>query len=625
MATSNHVSNDLHRVEQHIRSLILRHRLTERLAQFCDLDQLFLRVRNDTETIWQSGDEHVAANSRRRTTCVAPIRFQGDVVAQAVAAGRPRLCRRAAHLFAGWMEDLLNLEQEINSLTQEVVHSYEELHVLYDLGTSLGGVLELDAVSQLIGQALLSSLQGGSVTVTLLWDGAERIAAHLSRPVSQQQEVRSDALATASLCLRGTVIGTLTVAGKVGRNDFTSGDLKLLHGIAALAGPALHHAKLYEIVRRQADTDALTGVLNHRLIQDRLREELERSQRYEHPLSIAIIEIDQLKLFYDLYGHAAANNLLVLTADLIRSVIRAIDIVGASGEDKFIVVLPETNAAGAWSLGERLAATSKACEVVVEGTRLALSLSIGLASYPEHAITKHSLITTAEEALAEAKASGGGALRCARETAANPLAWDGSTFSVLQGLVRAVDVKDHYTQEHSEVVTDAALLLGQQLKLSEETLHALRIAGLLHDVGKIGIPDHILKKPGKLTNEEYEIMKHHVVLSEMIIKGVPHLDDVLDAVAHHHERFDGRGYPHGKQADAIPLLGRIMAIADAYSAMCMDRPYRKGLSWEQARAELERGSGSQFDPRLVPLFIQAMETKGTENHSVVLKGSDLVV
>ncbi len=184
---------------------------------------------------------------------------------------------------------------------------------------------------------------------------------------------------------------------------------------------------------------------------------------------------------------------------------------------------------------------------------------------------------------------------------------------MLQGLVRAVDVKDHYTQEHSEVVTDAALLLGQQLNLSEETLRALRIAGLLHDVGKIGIPDHILKKPGKLTNEEYEIMKQHVVLSEMIIKGVPHLNDVLDAVAHHHERFDGRGYPHGKQAEAIPLLGRIMAIADAYSAMCMDRPYRKGLSWEQARTELERGAGSQFDPHLVPLFIQAMETKGAED------------
>jgi putative nucleotidyltransferase with HDIG domain len=183
----------------------------------------------------------------------------------------------------------------------------------------------------------------------------------------------------------------------------------------------------------------------------------------------------------------------------------------------------------------------------------------------------------------------------------------GSSYTALEGLVNSVDAKDHYTRTHSEVVTDAALLLADALHLSDESLRALRIAGLLHDIGKIGIPDQILKKPGKLTAEEYAIMKQHVQLSEMMIKNIPYLNDVLDAVAHHHERYDGHGYPYQKIGDEIPLLGRIMALADAFSAMSLDRPYRKGMGWDEIRKELESGAGSQFDPELVPRFIEAME------------------
>jgi putative nucleotidyltransferase with HDIG domain len=188
-----------------------------------------------------------------------------------------------------------------------------------------------------------------------------------------------------------------------------------------------------------------------------------------------------------------------------------------------------------------------------------------------------------------------------------PLAPPSTTFGALQGLVNAVDTKDRYTREHSETVTEYALLLARQLGLSVEVCSALRVAGLLHDIGKIGIPDQILRKPGRLNDDEYRIMQQHVSLSEMIIKEVPHLVDVISAVASHHERYDGCGYPRGLAGDQIPLMGRIMAIADACSAMLLDRPYRKGLSWDEVVAELRRGKGTQFDPVLVEPFIRAME------------------
>jgi HD-GYP domain-containing protein (c-di-GMP phosphodiesterase class II) len=176
--------------------------------------------------------------------------------------------------------------------------------------------------------------------------------------------------------------------------------------------------------------------------------------------------------------------------------------------------------------------------------------------------------------------------------------------------VQTVDHKDRYTRKHSEEVTRWALTVARRLALSNETERALRIAGLLHDVGKIGIPDSILRKPGQLSSEEFEVVKQHALLSELIIKEVPNLGDVMAAVGSHHERWDGTGYPRGLQGDHIPLLGRILAVADAYSAMTSDRPYRKALTGTQAREELINGAGSQFDPEIVAAFLAGERDPG---------------
>ena len=144
-----------------------------------------------------------------------------------------------------------------------------------------------------------------------------------------------------------------------------------------------------------------------------------------------------------------------------------------------------------------------------------------------------------------------------------------------------------------------------RMGLSEETLRALRIGGLLHDVGKIGVPDEILRKPGRLTDEEYEIFQQHPLLGAFIVGSIPGMEGIVEVVRSHHERWDGKGYPDGLQGEDIPLLGRIAAVADAVSAMTTNRPYRRGMEWEVAIAEVRANAGTQFDPEVAAAFLRA--------------------
>ena len=243
------------------------------------------------------------------------------------------------------------------------------------------------------------------------------------------------------------------------------------------------------------------------------------------------------------------------------------------------------------------------------GMLLPLQLCFGVAHSDSVGHNGASLVAAADSALYESKYNGGDTVTVHTTMDDVTPGIDRSKFDVLDSLVIAIDHKDRYTKKHSEDVTDYALHLVEALGLSEDAHHAIRIAGLLHDVGKIGVPDSILRKPGKLTDEEYEVMKSHVTVSALIIHGLPRLPEILSAVANHHERWDGKGYPAGISGEEIPLLGRIMAIADAFSAMTLDRPYRAGMTVDAALAEIEKYRGSQFDPELATVFINTMRKK----------------
>jgi putative nucleotidyltransferase with HDIG domain len=209
-------------------------------------------------------------------------------------------------------------------------------------------------------------------------------------------------------------------------------------------------------------------------------------------------------------------------------------------------------------------------------------------------------------AVGEAKASGGDGVRIAH-VGEEDRVMSGS-LDVLQGLVIAVDTKDRYTKRHSEDVARYAVFLAQRIGLDDEMLRTIQLAGLLHDIGKIGIPDVVLRKPSKLTDDEFRMFQQHVALGDAIVRDVPNVEIVRAGIRHHHERWDGDGYLEHLEGEEIPVIGRILAVADAFSAMTTTRPYRKALSVTEALKRLGDAAGTQLQEELVSEFITGIET-----------------
>jgi putative nucleotidyltransferase with HDIG domain len=241
-----------------------------------------------------------------------------------------------------------------------------------------------------------------------------------------------------------------------------------------------------------------------------------------------------------------------------------------------------------------------------ESEPLPISISAGIALFPDHAASVTELLSAAAVAVGEAKAGGGDGVSVARIGPESGTAT--GSFDVLRGLVIAVDTKDRYTKRHSEDVARYAVFLAERLGLDEEARHTIHVAGLLHDVGKIGIPDTLLRRPGKLTADQFEIFKQHVALGDAIVRDVPDVDRVRAGIRFHHERWDGRGYLDGLEGEEIPFIGRLLAVADAFSAMTTTRPYRKALSVEEALKRLGDAAGTQLQEDLVVAFITGIET-----------------
>ena len=365
-----------------------------------------------------------------------------------------------------------------------------------------------------------------------------------------------------------------------------------------------------ETLKHLAATDSLTSLYNHRALQDTISREVERSLCDGLPLSVIMMDIDGFKLFNDTYGHQEGDRVLKQLARVLKEEFGCSGIIGRYGGDEFMAILPDTDREQAVQrANEVLEVVSRERVQPRQGRDLPLVLSMGLAVCPDDSRHKEELIAYADASLFEAKQVAGSTLVIAHHEGSDSLSTRRTPFGVLDALVRAVDAKDSYTRHHSQQNAEFAVHLGKVVGLSEGALNALRIGGLLHDVGKIGVPDDILRKPGPLTPEEQAIMREHVILSNLIVHGVPNLQDVSDAVYSHHERWDGTGYPRGLKGDEIPFPGRIMALVDAYSAMILDRPYRKALTSDEAVAEMRRCAGTQFDPELVEPFIQVLEAQ----------------
>ena len=371
---------------------------------------------------------------------------------------------------------------------------------------------------------------------------------------------------------------------------------------SAQARLSRQHDQLLEATRR----DALTEMLNHGAIVAILADAIEDARKRAGRIGVALVDVDNFRLFNDTHGHEAADDVLLRVAELV-AIEGADGHVARYGPDEFLIVKTGADVSAMEASVARLRAGLEQMSVQFgDSERLPVSVSVGICSYPEHGASVTELLSAAAIAVGGAKASGGDTVRVAQVKEEEGVV--SGSFDVLQGLVIAIDTKDRYTKRHSEDVARYALFLAERLELDEEFLRTIHLAGLLHDIGKIGIPDIILRKPSKLTADEYGMFQQHVALGDAIVRDVPNVDVVRAGIRHHHERWDGKGYLEGLEGEGIPMIGRILAVADAFSAMTTTRPYRKALPVEEALKRLGDAAGTQLEEDLVVAFIAGIET-----------------
>jgi diguanylate cyclase (GGDEF)-like protein/PAS domain S-box-containing protein len=365
---------------------------------------------------------------------------------------------------------------------------------------------------------------------------------------------------------------------------------------------------LAEAVQR-ADLDSLTGLWNHRGFQRRLEDEADRVQRSGGRLVMAMVDVDNFKFFNDVYGHPVGDEILRQVASALSASCRSYDTLARFGGDEFalLATVPETE--DVESLAERLRGALSDLGYTPPGydTVIPVGTSVGFAVFMEEAATRLELVDLADQRLRAAKA-GESTKAALVESFRAQFAKSRAGFSMLSALVNAVDVKDRYTCRHSEDVMVYSLQIASALGLDAAAQQTIAVAALLHDVGKIGVPDDILRKPGRLTAAEFEAIRQHPEMGANIVGAVSGFEEALGAIRHHHERWDGGGYPNGLAGTQTPLFARLMAVADAFSAMTTDRPYRKGMPPSQARRILEEGAGTQWDPGCVRAFVLAQGT-----------------
>jgi diguanylate cyclase (GGDEF)-like protein/putative nucleotidyltransferase with HDIG domain len=431
---------------------------------------------------------------------------------------------------------------------------------------------------------------------------------------------------------RDDLLGVLSLESFRERS-FSQQDVLTLQSLADQLAIAFHNARAYQLALDQAITDGLTGLKTHRYFMEALDMEWRRSTRTGRPFSVIMMDLDGFKRVNDHRGHLEGDKVLAAVAALLDARSRQSNVVARYGGDEFALLLPETNTEQAEILAERLRAALEA-DHFLRGH--GVTASFGIATFPDHGPTQGEILGVADSGMYLAKHRSG---NCVKLAALSPKPGDvepgqrlveaylgvavkrmfsagPETFSrylhkfeqmkplldMITALAYAIEAKDPYTKNHSKRVSMYAAQIAMQAGLSEAEIEEIRLAGLVHDIGKMKVPDVVLNKPTLLTPEEYETVKSHAHWSAKIVEPLK-VTAIERIVRHHHESFDGQGYPDCLRGEQIPLGARIMTVADAFDAMVSDRPFRKARTEEEALAELQRCRGTQFDPLVVDAFL----------------------
>jgi diguanylate cyclase (GGDEF)-like protein/PAS domain S-box-containing protein/putative nucleotidyltransferase with HDIG domain len=352
----------------------------------------------------------------------------------------------------------------------------------------------------------------------------------------------------------------------------------------------------------RAERDPLTGLLNHHAFHQRLEDEARYALSAGRSFALVLMDMNNFKFFNEAYGHAAGDVVLREVANALRAFLGPNDLAARLGGDEFALLLPDIEDLSC--LSQRLDRTILNLGYCPpdHATEIPIGVAAGIALFPRETVNVAEAVNLADERMRRNKY---GATDAFAETTRELLTHSLQGFSMLDALVAAVDNKDRYTRRHSEEVMRYALWIAETMNLPTADRETLKVAALLHDVGKIGTPDRILRQPTALTEIEYEAMKQHAALGALLVAAVPGMEHIVPAVRHHHENWDGSGYPDGLAGEDIPFYARLLAVADTYSAMTTDRPYRKALSPEAAWLVIASGAGVQWDPNCVAAFLRA--------------------